>query len=75
MEKYDGNSKSQSFDAVLDSAVRTIAFGIAANQARGDAGVLQVRLGGAAPGVSEHHFLFPPDCLPRPMCQGRFRDW
>ena len=72
VEKYDSNSKPWSFKAVLDVAAGTIAFGIAANQTRDDAGMLQVLLGGAAPGVGERHFAFPSDCLPWPTRQGLF---
>ena len=57
---------------MLDVAAGTIAFGIAANQTRDDAGMLQVLLGGAAPGVGERHFAFPSDCLPWPTRQGLF---
>ena len=57
---------------MLGSVVGAIAFGIVANQTRDDAGMLQVRLGDAAPNVGEHHFAFPSDWLPWPTRQGFF---
>ena len=70
VEKYEIDGEPRSFDAVLDSVVGAIVFGIAANQTSDDAGMLQVRLGGAAPNVGGRHIAFPSDCLPRPTRQG-----
>ena len=72
VEKYDSNGNPLSFNTAPDSALGAIVFGIAANRTRDDAGMLQVRLGGAAAGVGEHHSAFPPDCPPRSTRQGHF---
>ena len=66
VEKYDSNGTPWSSDAALDNVVGTIV------RTRDDAGMLQVRLGGAAPDVGENHSASPPDYPPRPARQGHF---
>ena len=55
-EKYESDGKPRSFITVLDSVVGAIVFGIAGDQTRDDARMLQVRPGGVAPNVGERHF-------------------
>ena len=43
-----------------------------ANDARDNAGMLQVRFAGTAPNVGEYHCAFPSDCLPWSTCNGFF---
>ena len=72
VEKYEGNGKPWSFNAVLDTVVGMFVFGIAASQTSDKAGMLQIRLAGAAPNAGEHHFASPSDCLSWPARQGSF---
>ena len=62
-ETYDSSRAPRPFNAVLHNVVFMTVFGIAANDPTQDAGMLQVCLAGAAPGIGECHFACPSDCF------------
>ena len=72
VEKYDNDSAPWAYNSVLDSFVGTALFGIAANDERQDAGMLQVQFAGAARSAGEYHYAFPSDCLPWSSRGGSF---
>ena len=72
VEEYDNSGAPWAYSSALDNFAGPVLFGVVANDARDDAGTLQVRFAGAAPNVGEDHFAFPPDCLPRSTRSGFF---
>ena len=58
-ERSEHTGSPWAFNAVLDSVAFAIVFGIIVNEPSRDAGMLQIRLAGTAPGVGEYHFASP----------------
>ena len=72
VEKYENGGAPWAYNSALDNFVGTALFGIAVNEKRDNAGMLQARVAGAAPNVGEYHYAFPSDCLPWSTRDGSF---
>ena len=72
VEEDDNSSAPRAYNSALGNTVGAVSFGIAVNDTREDAGMLQVRFAGTAPNLGEYLFALPSDCMPCSSRNGFF---